>query len=289
MALGVGLGAGAGAFLLLRNSMAGERVLLLHLSHVFPREHGWALLAMGRLALKKQKKNGPSIGEISDELFGDARWQTATAETAPQLLREQIKEDFGAGRLRAAGKWMLSRTEFNLMALFRKKLAYRLHSDPPTALAWASAYDEYLEPRDTGAVGDPGKGKEIYEAHCSGCHQRDGRGLEGQTGANLREGAMDKTNAELSQIIEDGVQSDATSMPGFGDRLDNNDVRDLLAYMREKFEEKSSAKKERERREKRRKKRKKKKKKKMPTVKAPKQPPLKKGAGKSRPKPKRPK
>jgi len=82
-------------------------------------------------------------------------------------------------------------------------------------------------------------GKATYTTYCVACHQEDGRG--GGTGpvaaaANFVDDAtrLAKSDAELLRSIRLGL--DATGMPAFGAVLSDQEVRNVLAYVRESFD-----------------------------------------------------
>jgi cytochrome c6 len=76
-------------------------------------------------------------------------------------------------------------------------------------------------------------GKTIFEANCVFCHGDDGTG---HTPPGMALGAHDltaaevkkKTDNELTQTISQG----RNKMPAFGDKLDANQIHDLISYIR---------------------------------------------------------
>ncbi len=96
------------------------------------------------------------------------------------------------------------------------------------------------------APGDAEKGEEIYAARCIGCHGEEGDGL-GPAAERLNPPPRDFTlglykikttgfddivpnDDDLFRIIRDGMP--ATSMPGWGDVLSDQDMWDLIAYLK---------------------------------------------------------
>ena len=76
-------------------------------------------------------------------------------------------------------------------------------------------------------------GKEIFEANCTFCHGDDGTG---KTPPGLALGAHDLTSAEVhekpdSELIRTITQG-RNKMPPFGDKLDANQIHDLILYIR---------------------------------------------------------
>jgi mono/diheme cytochrome c family protein len=84
---------------------------------------------------------------------------------------------------------------------------------------------------------EAGKGRAIYEKHCLICHGSRGKG-DGPTGKVLIPPATDltsaaskkKSDADLLKIIRDGKPP--TAMPAWKGQLSEQDIRDVLAYIR---------------------------------------------------------
>ncbi len=91
------------------------------------------------------------------------------------------------------------------------------------------------------SAGDPGKGKEIYAKSCAGCHGPEGKGDGAAASAmnpkptNLADKAsMSKIDdaAMANMIVKGGAASGKSPlMPAFG-QLKDQDVKDLVAYIR---------------------------------------------------------
>lgn len=86
------------------------------------------------------------------------------------------------------------------------------------------------------ATADPERGAELYGAHCVSCHG-------GPVGGDIsdippRHNAEGHTwhhgDCELVDIVLDGLppREGHPPMPAFGDRLDEQDVHDILAHIR---------------------------------------------------------
>lgn len=85
--------------------------------------------------------------------------------------------------------------------------------------------------------GDPEEGKAIYEKHCLACHQKDGRGNGGITGANFVDdpSRLAKSNEALLESIREGVTGGTAVMPPHKDRLTETQMKDALSYVRAEF------------------------------------------------------
>ena len=78
------------------------------------------------------------------------------------------------------------------------------------------------------AGGDPAAGAEVFAtAGCGGCHTLSEAGSTGMTGPNL--------DARVPEIDEeriiDQVTNGGQNMPAFGDRLEEQQIRDVAAYL----------------------------------------------------------
>jgi mono/diheme cytochrome c family protein len=89
--------------------------------------------------------------------------------------------------------------------------------------------------------GDPDRGEQLYGAHCVACHG-------GATGGEIsdvppRHNAEGHTwhhpDCELVEIVLEGMpqRPGHPSMPAFRDRLDEEDVHDILAHIRTWWED----------------------------------------------------
>ena len=90
------------------------------------------------------------------------------------------------------------------------------------------------------AAGQPGSaeaGERIYLANCAGCHGSDGSGdgpIRTLPAADpLAESLAGMSDAEVSYRIANGMAG--TPMPAFADSLTEQDRRDLVAYLRQRF------------------------------------------------------
>lgn len=78
-------------------------------------------------------------------------------------------------------------------------------------------------------------GAKIYRNHCASCHQADGRGFGGKVAANFIDDPtrLAKSDEALLESIAHGVPN--TAMIGFEGRLEINERRAVLGYVRESF------------------------------------------------------
>lgn len=85
------------------------------------------------------------------------------------------------------------------------------------------------------ASGDPTKGKIIYATNCLICHGERGKG-DGLIGASLSPPPTDltgsqaraKSDTDLQTVIQEG----RAAMPAWKKRLSDQDIQNLLAYIR---------------------------------------------------------
>ena len=80
------------------------------------------------------------------------------------------------------------------------------------------------------AVGDPVAGEEVYTANCATCHGPDASGLGDVPSL---QGVVDRLGVDgVEATVRDGRQTNPP-MPAFGDRLEDADVDDVIAYLAE--------------------------------------------------------
>jgi mono/diheme cytochrome c family protein len=84
-------------------------------------------------------------------------------------------------------------------------------------------------PADTGGgatEGDPAKGKAVFaSAGCGGCHTFSAAGSTGTVGPNLDDASVD-FDAAVQQVKNGGG-----GMPPFGDRLSDQEIADVAAFV----------------------------------------------------------
>lgn len=79
------------------------------------------------------------------------------------------------------------------------------------------------------AAGDPAQGEALFQANCAMCHGNDATGMMGMHPA-LR-GAVDRLTAEGVEVTIRNGRDTRPPMPAFGDRLDDEAIADLVAYL----------------------------------------------------------
>ena len=88
-------------------------------------------------------------------------------------------------------------------------------------------------------AGDARRGEPMYQRYCTGCHGTDGRGggknFMPHVGALTRKGYSDLLeDSYLEAIIAEGGEAFGKSayMPSFKTTLSNQDIADVIAYVR---------------------------------------------------------
>lgn len=79
------------------------------------------------------------------------------------------------------------------------------------------------------AKGDPDAGAQVYRAGCAMCHGADAAGMMGMHPA-LR-GAVDRLTAEGVEVTIRNGRATTPPMPAFGDRLSDDEITDVIAYI----------------------------------------------------------
>ena len=81
-------------------------------------------------------------------------------------------------------------------------------------------------------AGDPFRGQSVYTAHCAGCHGGDGAGvLSGTPSFKAGSTVLMKADSELLITIRQGFGV----MPGFNGRLKEDQIYDVITYIRTFF------------------------------------------------------
>jgi mono/diheme cytochrome c family protein len=79
-----------------------------------------------------------------------------------------------------------------------------------------------------GAEGDPANGKEIFAAQaCGSCHTLSDAGTSGTIGPNL-----DDSQPDFELVVE-RVTNGSGAMPSFSDKLSEDEINDVAAYVSE--------------------------------------------------------
>jgi mono/diheme cytochrome c family protein len=81
----------------------------------------------------------------------------------------------------------------------------------------------------TQPTGDPDAGREVYAASCAMCHGADASGMMGMHPA-LR-GAVQRLTAEGVEVTIRNGRRTTPPMPAFGDRLADDEIGDIIAYL----------------------------------------------------------
>ena len=85
-------------------------------------------------------------------------------------------------------------------------------------------------------IGNAIAGSIIYSQYCSACHQPDGKGLNSMLAADLTNPErLSKSNEELLGSISKGVQGKIGFMPAWGGILTEQQMKDVLQYVRDEF------------------------------------------------------
>jgi len=100
-------------------------------------------------------------------------------------------------------------------------------------LTFAPACTEAEEENpDTDAIlalsGDTANGKVAYDKSCANCHKADGSGDASLNYPSLAEHAKHESDGEIVTVILDGEEA----MPAFRASLSDQEVADILAYIR---------------------------------------------------------
>jgi mono/diheme cytochrome c family protein len=87
------------------------------------------------------------------------------------------------------------------------------------------------------AAGDAEAGKAVYTQYCVPCHQADGSGMNGMLAANFKadKSRLAKSDDELLKSIREGYQGKVGQMPPWGSTLNDQQMRDVLGYVRATF------------------------------------------------------
>jgi len=86
-------------------------------------------------------------------------------------------------------------------------------------------------------AGDATAGEVVYNQYCVACHQADGTGMNGMLAGNFvaDKDRLAKSDEELIASIRDGVTGKIGTMPPWGATLSEQDMANVLAYIRATF------------------------------------------------------
>jgi cytochrome c oxidase cbb3-type subunit III len=97
----------------------------------------------------------------------------------------------------------------------------------------AARGEEHAAPRGPGQAREVkqehDEGRQAFESRCAGCHGLDGRGGERAPDVATRASARRRSDAELFQIIQNGIL--ARGMPSFA-TMDSSRIHSLVSYLR---------------------------------------------------------
>ena len=84
------------------------------------------------------------------------------------------------------------------------------------------------ETQAEGGEGDPAAGAEVFAtAGCGNCHTLEDAGATGTSAPNLDERVPEIDEAQIIEQVTNG----GGGMPAFGDQLDEQQIRDVAAYL----------------------------------------------------------
>lgn len=85
--------------------------------------------------------------------------------------------------------------------------------------------------------GDAKAGEAVYTQYCAACHQTDGSGMNGMLAANFKDdpARLARSDEELLKSIREGFKGKVGQMPPWGSTLTEQQMRDVLAYVRDRF------------------------------------------------------
>jgi mono/diheme cytochrome c family protein len=79
-------------------------------------------------------------------------------------------------------------------------------------------------------------GEAVYATYCKSCHQADGKAMGGMLGADFTNPErMNKSDEEFLNSIKNGFKGKRGQMPPWGKVLSEQEMKDVLAYIRETF------------------------------------------------------
>ncbi len=90
---------------------------------------------------------------------------------------------------------------------------------------------------EAGGAAHTDAGAKVYAQYCQACHQADGTGMGGLLAVDLvnDRSRFAKSDEDLLTSIREGVSTGSTPMPAWGATLSQEQMVDVLAYMRATF------------------------------------------------------
>ena len=134
--------------------------------------------------------------------------------------------------------WLIMAVLFAALTLaagcMKQKKQGEASAAPAPAAASAAAP---VELHDAGPPGDPVAGLKVYDKVCKACHQADGKGMGGALAANFidEKERLQKPDSVLLKSIAEGIKGKKAIMPPQKDALSEQERKDALAYIRQKF------------------------------------------------------
>jgi mono/diheme cytochrome c family protein len=114
------------------------------------------------------------------------------------------------------------------------KAEAKAEAKPAAKPAAAKAKGAKAGAKAAGGAGDVDAGKTVYGTYCQACHQVDGTGMNGMLAGNFvkDKARLAKPDEELLTSIRDGVTGKIGTMPPWKGTLSDEDMRNVLAYIR---------------------------------------------------------
>lgn len=106
--------------------------------------------------------------------------------------------------------------------------------DPPETTSGTSTPSTVTPSTKPSAALGP---EDVYRRYCVVCHQEDGTGKNGLTGANFvgPESPLAKSDDQLFLSVKEGLTGGPVVMPPHKDLLTDEQIRSTIAYVRERF------------------------------------------------------
>ena len=125
--------------------------------------------------------------------------------------------------------------DLRAMATYLASLNGPAAAEDPDALA--AALDAEARSR---AISLSGEGARLYEGACAACHEADGTSLFGaRPNLAFNTGLFAAAPDNLLHVVLDGIavpaHADLGAMPGFRDSFSDQQIADLLRYLRARF------------------------------------------------------